>query len=343
MIKFANNTSFILMIGVPVLILFFIWVDRKKQKLLSKFGELELIQKLTQNRNTGAILARRILIVCAYTLIVLALARPQLGTKMGGRTEKTVREGIDLVVAIDVSQSMLAEDVTPNRIAKAKYELKTLIKRLKGDRIGIVAFAGDAFRVCPLTVDYEIAMMIMEAVDVGTVPEQGTNLNRAIDICLKSFVESENREKVILLLTDGEGHEGDPVETAKAAKEQGITIFTVGIGSPKGVPVPDIQTGRFLKDSENNVVTSKLDEITLQRIALATEGKYYPARPGAAELDEIIDAIDAMDKKSVTREVYVSYEEIYSWVLVPGLMILLVSGYLPERKRKSSSFRPWWE
>jgi len=342
MIRFVNHIAFYLLLGVPLFLLFFWWVEKRKLSLFKRFGELELVQRLAQTRSRGLLVARRILFVLGFVFAVFALARPQLGTKL----EKVSREGVDLIVAIDVSQSMLAEDVAPNRMAKARHELKSLIERLQGDRIGIIAFAGDAFLVCPLTCDYGAALMILDAVEVGIIPEQGTVITKAIDLARKGFVEKSERQHVVLLLTDGEDHEGDPVAAAEAAAEEGIIIYTVGIGSPSGVPIPTFdkygnKTG-LLKDREGNIVTSKLDEMTLQRIALATNGKYYPARPGAAELEAILDAISGMQKSEIETKVFTNYEERYHWALIPALLCFILSSALPERRRPKTSERPWW-
>lgn len=341
MLQFANKSAFILLAGIPVLAIFFLLVERKKQAILKRFGEIELIQKLMRSRSKGFLVLRRTMFILGYGFLVLALARPQLGTKL----EEVKREGIDLVVAIDLSRSMLAEDVAPNRIAKAKLELKTLIERLRGDRIGIVGFAGDAFLACPLTTDYSAALMILDALDVGVIPEQGTAIARAIEIGQKAFTQENQRQHVILLLTDGEDHVGKPVEAAEAAAEKGTIIYTVGIGSQSGVPIPLYKNGMktgLLRDRQGNIVTTKLDEMTLQRIALATEGKYFPARPGAAELDAILNEIAGMEKSEIESKIFTNYEERYHWALIPALILIILSSALPERKPKIAARKPWW-
>jgi len=342
MFQFANKSALILLLGIPILAIFFLLVERKKTAILKRFGELELVQKLMRSRSKGFLVLRRVFFVLGYGFLILALARPQMGTKL----EEVKREGIDMVVAIDLSRSMLAEDVAPNRLAKAKFELKTLIERLQGDRIGIVAFAGDAFLACPLTTDYSAALMILDALDTKIIPEQGTAIGRALEIATKAFPEEKDRQHVILLLTDGEDHIGKPVEIAESAAETGIIIYTIGIGSPSGVPIPTfnnsgMKTG-LLKDNQGNVVTTKLDEMTLRRVALATNGKYYPARPGSAELDEILREIAGMEKSEIESKVFTNYEERYHWALLPALVFVILSSALPERKPKIASRKPWW-
>ncbi len=339
MVKFANPTFLYLLLAIPLLALFFWSVEKRKQSLLARFGEIELIRKLTASRSKGFLIARRVLFTVGMAFLILAMARPQLGTKL----EEVKREGIDLIVAIDVSNSMLAEDVAPNRMLKAKHELKTLIDRLKGDRIGIVAFAGDAFLASPLTTDYAAAAMILDAIDVGVIPQQGTAIARAIEIACKGFVTKDSRQKVILLLTDGEDHEGDPVAAAEAAAKEGIIIYAVGIGSPTGVPIPSVdksgnKTG-YLRGSDGEIVTSKLDEVTLQRIALATEGKYYPARPGSAELNEIIKAISGMEKTQIEAKIFTNFEDRFQWFLIPAILFFVIASALPERRSKKAAKR----
>lgn len=342
MIKFANPAALFLLIGIPILIIFFWTIEKRKQILLARFGEIELIKKLTLSRSKGFLLARRIIFTSAMVFIALAMARPQLGTKL----EEVKREGIDLIVAIDVSNSMLAEDVAPSRMAKARHELKTLIEKLQGDRIGIVAFAGDAFLASPLTTDYGAALMILDALDVGVIPQQGTAIARAIEVARKGFIATDNRQKVLLLLTDGEDHEGKPIEAAEVAAEEGIIIYCVGIGSPTGVPIPTFDgygnKSGYLRDSGGEIVTSKLDEVTLQRMVLATDGKYYAARPGAAELNEIIKAISGMEKSEIEAKIFTNFEDRFQWFLIPAILLIIIAGAFPERrierriKRKAS-------
>jgi len=327
---------------VPLLVIFFWLVELRKRSLLARFGEIELVQRLTASRSRGLLIARRTLFIAGYALLVLAMARPQLGTRL----EEVKREGIDIIVAIDVSRSMHAEDIAPSRMAKARFELKNLIDKLRGDRIGIVPFAGDAFLQCPLTTDYGTAKMILDAIDVGVIPEPGTAIGRAIEIASKGFTTSEGRAKVILLLTDGEDNEGSALPAAKAAAEEGIIIYTIGIGTPTGVPIPTFdrygnRTG-YIRNSAGEIVTSRLDEETLQRIAMETGGKYYPARPGSAELNEIIKAISGMEKSEIDARIFTNYEDRFQWFLIPALLLFLIAGALPERRKVKPEMLSRW-
>ncbi|MBN1755302.1 VWA domain-containing protein [bacterium] len=340
MVRFANQIVLILLLGIPLLILSFWILEKKRKKALDLFGNWELVARLMPRISYSQRHWKMALLVLCYAFLILALARPQIGTKL----ETVKREGIDLVIALDVSESMLAEDVKPNRLAKAKYEVSSIINKLEGDRIGIVIFAGDAFLLCPLTIDYGAALMLLDAVDTKMMEEQGTAIGKALEVSQKAFVEKERKHKVLLMITDGEDHETQPVEQAEALSREGIKIFTVGIGSPKGVPIPlydqyNNQRG-FKKNRQGEVVTTRLDEITLEKIALMSDGKYYRATPGQAELEAIYDEIAAMEKKEFAQKKFTQFEDRYQYFLAFAVILLLIETALPERKRRTG-FRPF--
>ncbi len=338
-LKFENPEFLHLLWGVLLLIGFFIWAVKYKMKLMSKFGNLEILAKLTRNYSTGRRNLKMTLLVFSYMFLVLALANPQIGTKL----EEVKREGIDLIVALDVSQSMLAEDISPNRLEKAKHEIGKLIDLLQGDRIGIVAFAGMAHVQCPLTLDYSAAKLFLDMMEIGIIPQPGTAVGKAIEAAKKAFNTEERKYKVLILITDGEDHESDPIDAAKEAEKEGIIIYTVGIGSPQGVPIPQynrsgIQTG-FKKDRAGNVVTTKLDVLTLQKIAYQTGGKYYLASSGEAELDEIYEEVSQLEKKELVSKQFSQYEDRFQVFLAIGLLLLLIEIFIPERKRIKSEWQ----
>jgi Ca-activated chloride channel family protein len=266
---------------------------------------------------------------------VLALSRLQFGTHL----ELLKREGIDLIIAVDVSNSMLVRDMTPNRLEKAKQEVLSIIDRLQGDRIGLVAFAGEAFTQCPLTLDYAAARLLLGVMDTDAVTVQGTSLTAAIETAARSFNTDEKKHKVLLLLTDGEDHQGDAEDAAEEARKQGVKIYTVGIGSVNGEPIPMLdrqgnQVG-FRKDPETgDVILSKLDETTLQKIALATGGKYYHATAGEMELDRIFDEISKLEKKELEGSLVTKYEDRYQYPLLIALFILIGEYFVSEKKKR---------
>ncbi|MCI0515359.1 VWA domain-containing protein [candidate division KSB1 bacterium] len=317
---------------IPAVILFLFYARTQRRKILARFGNLKLIENLSAITNRRAQLLKLAMLTVALFYLIVAWARPQLGTKL----ELVKREGVDIMVALDVSYSMLAEDITPNRLEKAKHEIANLIDKLEGDRIGLIAFAGVPFIQCPLTLDYGAAKLFLDIMSPDLIPEPGTALDQAIQEGAKAFEQSERQYKVLIIITDGEGHEGDPLEAAKKAASQGVVIFTVGLGTPSGVPIPqyDSQGGLtgFKKDRQGNEVVTKLDEITLEKIALETNGGYYRASAGEMELDKIYEAISKMERKELASKKFTQYEDRFQYILILALFLLIIEGFIPERK-----------
>ena len=272
--------------------------------------------------------------VLAFAFLILSLARPQIGTKL----TMTKRRGVDVMIAIDTSLSMLTQDIKPDRLEKAKLEIASLIDKLKGDRVGIMTFAGDSFVQCPLTLDYDAAKMFLSIIKVGMMPKPGTAIGDAIRTATGSFIKKERRYKVLILLTDGEDHETKPVEAAREARKQGVIIYTIGIGTKNGEPIPIVdKKGNIIghkKDKDGNVVMSRLDQLTLQKIALVTDGKYYHATPGEFELDKIYDAINKMEKKELSNRLFTQYEDRFQYFLGIVLILLSIEFVLGDRKKR---------
>ncbi|MCA9734182.1 MAG: VWA domain-containing protein [Deferribacteres bacterium] len=339
MIRFANPIALYFLLFIPAGILFYYFVFRWKTKSLQRFGNLELMKKLTSGVSRGRQKFKASLVLSGMFFLILALARPQIGTRL----EEVQREGVDILVAVDVSLSMNAKDIAPSRLEKAKHEVGTLIRQLAGDRIGIIAFSGDAFLHCPLTLDYGAAKLFLDALEPGTIADPGTNINRAITVALNSFDQKERKYKVLILITDGENHGGDLKPLIDQAEREGVVIHTVGIGSPEGVPIPvvndqGIQTG-FKKDRSGSVVTTKLDELTLEKIALQTGGKYFRASGSEDELDQIYSTITKMEKKELGAVKFTQYEDRYQYFLLFALLLLLWEILLPERVRIKAEWR----
>lgn len=331
--RFAEPTYFALLIGVVMLGLFVFWAISRKRRLLNLFGDLPLLLKNAPYISFARQRTKAVLVLAGLALVCVALARLQFGTHM----EKLQREGLDIVIALDLSNSMLARDIKPSRLEKAKQEIRSIIERLKGDRIGLVAFAGEAFIQCPLTLDYAAARMLLSVMDQNTVSEQGTSLESAINAARKAYSQQEKKHKVLLLLTDGEDQEGHAVEAASDARKDGIRIYTVGIGSSAGEPIPVIdrkgeQVG-FKKDRQGEVIVSRLDEATLQKIALETGGKYYHATAGELELDRIFEEISTMEKKDLEGTLVTRYDDRYQWPLLLALFLVVAEFFVSERKK----------
>ncbi len=343
MFRFAYIHYLYGLLLIPALILFFVYVFRQKKKALALFGNLELMKKLTLSVSRKRQVWKVILLILAISFLLITLARPQLGTKL--RTVK--REGQDILIALDLSESMLAEDIQPNRMQKAKHEISSLIDKFQGDRVGLIAFSGKAFVQCPLTLDYGAAKMFLETMDTRLISVPGTAIGRAIQKSISAFVAKERKNKILILITDGEDHEDDPVKIAQAAAREGIMIYTVGLGSLEGVPIPTFnrqgQKTGFKKDRRGEVVMTKLDELTLEKIALETNGKYYRATPGEAELDAIYDDIFKMEKKALSSQQFAQYEDRFQFLLAVAIILLVVELIIPERRHIKKAWKGRFE
>jgi Ca-activated chloride channel family protein len=328
------NYIYALLLLLPLLLVFYWLVFRLKRKALERFGNLSLIKKLTLSFSPRKQRWKVALVLLAIFFLLFSLARPQLGSRL----TLMKREGVDIVIAMDCSLSMMAEDFLPSRLEKAKQEVNGLIARLRGDRVGLVAFAGAAFIQCPLTLDYSAAGMFLDIMDVNLIPQPGTAMGDAIRTSTEAFNQKEKKYKVLILLTDGEDHDSDPLSAAEEAAAEGIRIYTIGIGSVQGDPIP-LRNKRgevtgYKKDDEGNVVVSRLDEITLQKIALSSDGKYYHATSGEMELDKIYDEISKMEKKELEGKLMTQYEDRYQVFLFLSILLLMIEFLLSERRSK---------
>ena len=316
---------------VPLLALLYLYAARRGRALMDRFGEHELVRRLRMSVSVAGRRWKGALLTTAIGLLALALARPQFGT----RVETVSREGQDVVVALDVSRSMYAEDVVPNRMERAKIEVGRIIGRMEGDRIALVAFAGDAFVQSPLTADYGAAMMFLSAMDPTLVSSQGTDIARAITVSVEALDETPPENRIAVLVTDGEDHEGGVAEALAMASEAGLTIHTVGVGSPDGVPLPDVEgvepRGRFRRDDQGNVITTRLDETVLQDIALQTGGEYHRIGAGAGGLGRLVDRIAEGGREVESREI-AQFEEQYQIFLGAALLLLVIEVVVPARR-----------
>ncbi len=307
---------------------------RARRRLLARFGERHLVDQLAASRHPTARRWKAGCAMAAASAIAVALTRPQFGAK----PMQTSRQGVEVLVALDVSHSMLAEDFKPTRLRAAKREIGALVDRLQGDRIGLVVFAGEAFVQCPLTLDYQAAKMLLDSVDLSSMPVPGTAIASAIRRAIQAFPQRVRTSKVLVLVTDGEDHVGDPVAAAREAREAGVILHAIGLGTPEGEPIPlRDERGRLqghLKGSDGAVVLSRLDESMLLRITAETGGRYYRATAGQLELDRVYALIDTMEKGRVADRVSTAYEERYQIPLALALILLVIDWLVPERRRR---------
>lgn len=333
MFRFGADSMLFGYVLVPLLGALYWWARGRKQRDLARLGDAELLGRLTATVSRRGQVAKATLLLVVVGLLVTALARPQFGS----RVETVRREGRDIVIALDLSASMVAEDIAPNRLEKAKFAIADLIARLDGDRVGLVAFAGEAFVQSPLTLDYGAATLFLNAMDTEMISVQGTNLGQAVEVALDAFGDTDRRDRVLVVITDGEDHEGQVEPAIERATNEGVQIFTVGIGSTDGVPIPDVDaTGRtsgFRRDDDGTVVTTRLDEASLQTIAARTGGVYYRASPAGTELASLAEEVSAGEGQEFEAEQVTLFDEQYQIFLGLALVLLFAESLVPDRRR----------
>jgi Ca-activated chloride channel family protein len=323
---------------VPALVAFLLWAGRRRRAALAAFVAAELLPAVAPDLD----LRRRRLRAGALAGATLALAVALAGPMWGFRWQEVHREGVDLVVALDTSRSMLATDVKPNRLARAKLAVQDLLAQLGGDRIALVAFAGSAFVQCPLTLDHGAFMQSLEALEVGIIPRGGTSLTAAVDAGLEAFEGREGKHQALVLITDGEDHEGKVAEAAKRAADRGVKVYTVGIGTAEGELVP-VEGGGWLKDRGGQVVKSRLDEKTLEQIAVDTGGVFLRAAGADLGLTALYrDYIAVMEKRELGSTLERRFEHRFQLPLLLALALLVAEPLLGDRRAVRRGFRlPW--
>lgn len=331
MFRFANTEWLYVLAVVPLLLLLYYVAVRRRKKALEEFGDASLLEELMPDVSLSRRFWKLVLSVIAMALVVIGVANPQIGSKY----EEVKRQGFELIIALDVSNSMMAEDLQPNRLERAKQSISKLIDELKGDKIGIIVFAGDAYVQLPLTVDYAAAKMFLSTIDTDIVPTQGTAIGKAIKLGISSFGEVPSKNRAIIVITDGENHEDDAVQAAQAAKERGILVHTIGIGSAQGTPIPQYVNGRksgFRKDKEGNPVVTKLDEQRLREIADAGDGIYIKATNAMSALKVLFDELNKMERSEFGSKMFTDYEDRFQYFIGAALLLLLAELFLSERK-----------
>lgn len=332
---FANQPVLFALVLLPLLILSFILAERRRRK------QLQAMVRQTEGALVmGAGFERRLLylvfLLLAVGLLVVAAARPQWGTKL----EEVRTKGIDILIAVDVSESMRATDVSPNRMAKARQQVEKFLNLLKGDRVGLIAFAGSAYSYCPLTVDYSAIRLFLNGLEPGVIADGGTNLPAAIKTAMKTFERSEgSASKILVIFSDGENHEADPMPAVREAVAQGIQIFTVGIGNVskagERIPLEDKQGETSYKlDQQGNLVITRLDEATLQNIAREGNGEYYRVSEAGTELVNIYRKLMAQQEAEFSSKMFHQKEDQYQIPLVIGLLCFLLAHSLGNRSFK---------
>ncbi len=330
---FEHKYFFYLFLLIPVVFAMFLISRYLKNKALDSFGDKNIILKLIPGLSFRRPWVKLFLIILAMSMIIIAAVNPKIGSRM----EEVKKEGVDIVVAIDVSSSMLAEDIRPNRLERAKAAVSRLIDKLGHDRIGIVAFAGDAVTQVALTNDHTIAKMLLRTIGVNSAPAQGTAIGKAINRAIASFQTEDLKNKTIIIISDGENHLDNPVEAAKEAAEQDIIIHTIGIGTREGSPIPLYQNNQlkgFLKDSEGNTVISKYDEQMLSDIAEETGGVFQRGRGADIGLDKILDEIKSLEKEEFESLSFADYESRFYYFAAIAVLLLLFELFIFERKNK---------
>ena len=328
---FAHPEALFFLALVPLAGLFLAWAARRRRTLLARLGDPALVQRLSANVNWRGRRWRAALWLVAVACLIVAIARPQ----WGGEVETIDQQGLQVMVALDVSQSMLVDDIQPNRLDRAKLEIRDLTKQLNGDEIGIVPFSGAAFVQVPLTSDYMTALSYLDSAGPGLISRPGTVIGDAIRAAARAFDPKLASQKVLIVMTDGEDVESDPVAAAQEAADQGVLIYTIGFGTPEGEAVPATdQNGRVIgvkRDAQGNPVISRMDEATLQEVAKVGGGQYFRATPDGSELASLLAQIDGLQKAQLDSRQTVRHIERYQIFLALAVAALVASEMIPDR------------
>ena len=335
--RFSSLINFWLLLLLPLLASFFAWALMARRRALVRFARWPLAAKLTRDLSRGRQFWKYALLGFGTLFLILALTGPQFGIKL----EMAQRKGVDVMLVLDVSRSMAAEDAKPNRLARAKYQIRQLLDLLEGDRVGLVIFAGKAFVQCPLTTDYGAIDMFLDILGPGSVSAQGTAIGDALRLATRSFDPDDRQHKAVVLFTDGEDHVGRPLAAARAAAEQGVRVFAVGLGTPDGELIPQVAGGgvSYHKDEQGNYVKTRLDEGGLQAMALETEGDYFRSTLGGIELEAIYNQIAQMEQKDIGSSRLTRYEDRFQWPLFAALLCFFAEAFLGDARVRSREWK----
>ena len=328
MFRFEDPIYLYLLVLIPILALVRFISYRNQKKRLRKFGDIQLLKELMPDVSRFRPSVKFWILLGALALLIIMLARPQLGTKINH--EKRV--GIETIIAMDISNSMRAEDIVPNRLDRSKMMLENLVDHFSNDKIGLIVFAGDAFVQLPITSDHVSAKMFLSSIDPSLIATQGTDLAKAIDMATHSFTQEEGVGKAIVVITDGEDHEGGAVESAKAAKDNGMRVYVLGVGSVNGAPIPIPGTGDFMKDNTGNTVMSALNEDMCKQVAQAGGGAYIHVENNSAAQDQLDNELDKLAKKETTATIYSEFDEQFQAFGLLALLLLIIEICILDRR-----------
>ncbi|MBR5564076.1 MAG: VWA domain-containing protein [Bacteroidales bacterium] len=318
---------------IPVFFVIQAVLLRLRRRKIRKFGDEKLVEQLMPSYSKSKVWVRLTLFSIGFFFFAIGLSRPQIGVRL---KEQEIK-GAEIIIAIDVSNSMLAEDYSPNRLDRAKLAVSRLVDKLRDDRIGLVIFAGTSFVQLPVTTDYVSAKMFLNTIDTGSIPIQGTAMGDAITTCIRSFSQQSDKSRAIILITDGENHEDDPVAAAKQAAEMGIKVFTIGVGSPEGKPIP--MNGELLKDKDGEIVVSRLDEEVLKEVAQAGNGAYVRAGNSEFGLNPIIEDLKKLEDEKYNSIVFEEFDEQFMYFLAIALFFFVLEMLVGDRRSKRHLFQ----
>jgi len=333
MLHFEHKEYFLLLLLIPLAIALYFYVQLQTKKQLQKIGNIDLIKRLMPDRNEKKSLIKFIVFNVILFFLIIALAQPQMGTKM----EKVQRKGIDVMIALDVSKSMLSQDVVPSRLEKSKLLIQTLLKKLDGDRVGLVIFAGNAYLQMPLTVDYSSLMLYLRSVNTNSVPTQGTIITDALEKSENAFNATDKKHKAIIVITDGEDHEENAIDKSEELASDGTKIFTVGVGTPNGGTIPIYnESGNKVdekKDENGQPIISKMNPNMLQALAKAGNGNYYVLDNSKQVADFISKDIAKIETKTINDKVFTDFVEQFQYFLLFALLLLVADFFITYRKK----------
>lgn len=328
MFRFEEPLYLYMLVLIPLLAGLHYFTNYIRHKRLKRYGDVELLKALMPDVSNVRREVKLWLMLIALALLIVTLARPQFGTKVDTRK----RQGIEAIIAMDVSNSMLAQDVTPSRLDKSKMLVSSIVDKMTDDKIGLIVYAGEAYTQLPITSDYVSAKMFLETISPAMITTQGTDIKQAIDLAMKSFTPNQDVSKAIFVITDGEDNEGGAAEMAKAAADKGIKVYVLGVGSPQGAPIPVPGRSDYMVDNEGNVVVSKLNEQMCREIAAAGNGAYIYVDNSSSAQEELSGYVDKLAKKDMESVIYSEYDEQFQAVALLALLLLVVDLVIMERK-----------